>query len=88
MAAEDYVHEYVDGYGRCWYVVAERRRDGRYYAPQRTDIVERTGAHTIVGPLDYVWGNAYHYRRHQDAVRRARLAYQLEEASPLRVHLG
>ncbi len=78
---EDLVHEYRDGYGRRWWVVAERR-DGRYYAPQRADMVQLTGAHTIFGPLDYVWGNSYHYRRRQDAVRRARLEYGLSEEEP------
>jgi hypothetical protein len=80
MKAADYVHEYVDGYGRRWYVVAEHR-DGRYYAPQRADVVKLTGAHTIFGPLDYVLSNAYHYRRHADAVRRAGELYNLASAA-------
>lgn len=72
--AEDYVHEYVDRHGRRWWVVAQYR-DGRFYAPQRAEVVQATGATTIYGPLAYVAGNAYSYRRRQDAVRRARLLW-------------
>jgi len=46
MHAEDYVHEYHDAHGRRRFVVAEYR-DGRYYAPQRPDVVVLTGAHGV-----------------------------------------
>ena len=71
------VHEYTDTKGRVWWVVAQYR-DGCYYAPQRRDIVKRTGCSTIFGPLDYVFGNAYRYKRRGDALRRARELYGTE----------
>ncbi len=79
--ASGYVQEYTDRHGRVRWVVAERR-DGRYYAPQRRDLVKLTGAHTIFGPLAYVAGNAYVYRRRQDALRRARLEYPHLQQEP------
>ncbi len=74
MASSDFVHEYTDKHGRTWWVVAQWR-DGRYYAPQRRDVRKLTGCHTTFGSLDYVAGDAYHYRRRHDALRRARIEY-------------
>ena len=72
---DEFVHEYIDEYDRTWWVVAQYR-DGCYYAPQRRDIVKRTGCSTIYGSLAYVYGNAHSYRRRGDAVKRARQLYK------------
>lgn len=74
MNAEDFVHEYRDRFGRRWWVVA-RKEGARFYAPQPPRIARATGASIIFGPLSYVWGNSWRYRRKQDALRRARLLY-------------
>ena len=71
---DEFVHEYKDGYGRTWWVVAQYR-DGRYQAPQTRASRRLTGCSGVYGPLSYVIGNAYHYRRRQDALRRARIEY-------------
>jgi len=77
-SCEAFVHSYQTPEGHTRYLVAEYR-DGRYYAPQRPQIVRLTGAHTIYGPLWYVIGNAYTYARRSDALRRARDLYLLDE---------
>ena len=67
--AADLVHEHD---GR--YVIAVYR-DGRYEASQRKDIARLTGCSGIYGPLSYVAGNAYSYKRRADALRKARELY-------------
>jgi hypothetical protein len=69
MKAEDFVHEHN---GR--WIVAEYR-DGRYYAPQRKEVSKLTGCHTTFGPLSYVAGDAYSYRRKGAALVKARELY-------------
>jgi len=68
MYASELVHAYTDRHGRTWYVVAEYR-DGRYEAPQTAASRRLTGCSGVYGPLSYVFGNGYHYRRRQDALR-------------------
>ena len=75
--AEDYVHEYN---GR--WVVAEYK-DGRYYAPQRTDVRALTGCHTTFGPLSYVAGDAYSYKRKALALAKARYTYMPDNLDDL-----
>ena len=64
-----YVH-----YHNGRYVIAQYK-GGRYYAPQRPDIVKLTGAGTIFGDLDYVAGNAYSYSRKYRALAKAKELY-------------
>ncbi len=75
-----YVHEWADANGETRWVVAQYR-EGRYYAPQRTDVRRLTGCATTFGPLDYVVGDAYAYKRRSDALKRARQLFDMEADS-------
>ncbi len=72
--AKDFVHEYVDGNGQHWWIVAQQR-DGRYYAPMKPQYCRLTGCSSVFGDLSYVAGNAYCYRNRRDALRRVRQLY-------------
>jgi hypothetical protein len=67
----NFVHQH-EGTGR--WVVAQYR-DGRFYAPMTRESRRLTGCNTVYGSLDYCLGNAYHYKRRADALRRARELY-------------
>lgn len=74
MDAGKYVHEYVDGNGARWWVVAEHE-DGCYYAPMKPRYCAETGFGGAFGSLGYVAGRAYTYRTRRAALRRARQLY-------------
>jgi len=65
-----FVHEYT-AQGNRRFLVAEYR-DGRFYAPLRTEVRRQTGCHTSVGPAYYAAAGAYTYTRRAAACARAR----------------
>jgi len=67
-----YVHEYK---GR--WIVAQQD-GGTFTAPLPTPLCKLTGCSAIYGPLAYVAGSAYSYKRRADALRRARQIYGTE----------
>jgi len=71
------VNELVHEYRGRWIVA--QYKDGRYYAPQRPEVRKLTGCHTTFGPLDYVAGDAYSYKRRSAAIRKAREIYGLDD---------
>lgn len=53
------------------WVVAQRDGD-RFIAPMTAPSQRLTGASSVCGSLAYCQGNAYHYARRADALRKAR----------------
>lgn len=70
----EYVHCYTGRGGQPRWLVAEYK-DGRYYAPQRKDMVRLTGANTVFGRIEYVAATAYTYSRRSAAERKAQELY-------------